>query len=143
MAAIRTAPVIHPKPSAAIGAAPATGTISPVLAWVLGLGWPIAIVVATAIEPAAADPSAVPSAMDSLISMVVLGLLAATGLAAYARHLRTPSWAGALGVVTLGLVAACPASGHHAIGTWWFAQLAVIGAMAAVSLGALRSSFRS
>lgn len=133
IAAVRRAPVIRAKP----------GALLPLSwAWALGLGWPAVIFLAAALEPAPADPTAATSAVGGLISFLLLGLLAGTALAASARHTSTPVWAGALGVAALGLTVACPASGHHAVGAWWFAQLALVGAMALLSFGALRSALR-
>jgi hypothetical protein len=34
-------------------------------------------------------------------------------------------------------VVACPVSGHHAFGLWWYAELAVVVGMLGVSLAAL------
>ncbi len=103
----------------------------------LGIGWPLAIVVIASIEPAPADPNAAPALLDSLLTAVMFGALVLTGVSAVSR-LRATAFAGVtLGVVGLGAAAACPLSGHHEFGLWWIGELAIYTAMLAASIAAL------
>lgn len=104
---------------------------------VLGIGWPLAMVVAIAVEPAPANPDApVPFVVGLAANALFIGLIA-TGIAAGIRH-RGAAVAGvATGLLATAFTVSCPASGHHALGLWWFAQLAVTTTMLGVSLAAL------
>jgi hypothetical protein len=114
------------------------------LAWatVLGLGWPLAFLAATVLEPAPAHAhEAVPTVVAAAQIAVMVGLYATVGLA-IARHSLTALAAAGTSVVALALTAACPLSGHHQFGMWWFGQLALVGGMLAVSVAALGSRAR-
>ncbi|HET6662671.1 MAG TPA: hypothetical protein VFG94_00360 [Acidimicrobiales bacterium] len=115
----------------------APGRLTPTWAAILGFGWPLAILVGDALTPPPANPEAAEPLIASLAVLALFTVLVATAAAAGNRH---PSAAG-LGVVT-GLIsvacgAACPASGHHAIGPWWFGQMGLTLVMLAVSVAAL------
>jgi hypothetical protein len=101
-------------------------------ALILALGWPLAWIIAVAVEPAA--PTAhVPLVLEvfSLGVMLAMGMLVVT---AAARRPAAVGWAGATGAALLFSAIACPVSGHHpGIGAWWFVQMAVIGGMVAVT----------
>ncbi len=101
-------------------------------ALVLALGWPLAWIIAVAVEPAA--PTAhVPLILEvfSLGIMLAMGALMVT---AAARKPAALAWAGVTGAALLFSAIACPVSGHHpGIGAWWFVQMAVIGGMVAVT----------
>lgn len=98
---------------------------------VLGLAW-IGFVLATSIlEPAPAQPTM--AWWESIALIVQLGALGAVaaGLA------RRTSWAagaslGASAIFTAS-VFACPATGHHMFGLWWFGEFAAVLAVAALS----------
>ncbi len=64
---------------------------------------------------------------------------AAYGLARRSRAGMVASVAG--GLVMMGLIVACPVSGHHEqVGAWWFGQLAAFTALTAAGLvGLVRS----
>jgi hypothetical protein len=111
-------------------------------ALILGIGWPVAVAIATALEPAPANPDAPVSAIAALIGLAfTAGLVAAVATAA-GRHTRAPVISMLFGVMALGLVVACPATGHHGFGAWWAAELAVYSGMFAASVGAFRSVTR-
>lgn len=111
-------------------------------ALVLGIGWPVAVAIATALEPAPANPDAPVSAIAALIGLVfTVGLVAAVATAA-GRNVRAPLFSMLFGVMALGLVVACPTTGHHGFGAWWVAELAVYAGMFAASVGAYRSVIR-
>jgi peptidoglycan/LPS O-acetylase OafA/YrhL len=103
----------------------------------LGLGWPLAIMLSIAVEPAPADPDASVPLIVGLAGLALFIGLLATGVAAGLRQ----RWAAVAGVAT-GLLAmtftvSCPATGHHTIGMWWVTQMVVTTAMLGVSLAAL------
>ena len=106
--------------------------LSKASALVLALGWPLAWIIAVAVEPAA--PTAhVPLILEvfSLGIMLAMGLLMVT---AAARKPAALAWAGVTGAALLFSAIACPVSGHHpGIGAWWFVQMAVIGGMVAAT----------
>jgi hypothetical protein len=68
---------------------------------------------------------------------VLLGAIVMTlvGLAMRARWAAVTSIGGA-SLLMAGVIA-CPVTGHHALGTWWVAQLAVAAGLLAMSGSAL------
>ncbi|HZM30049.1 MAG TPA: hypothetical protein VFB77_06135 [Acidimicrobiales bacterium] len=108
----------------------------------LGLGWPLAFLVRTALTPVPADPQAVAPAMAYLFGAGMMVALLLTATMAGVRD-RTAAIAGSVtGVLFLVDTVACPVTGHHSYGAWWFAQMAVVVAMLAVSVAALGSRAR-
>jgi hypothetical protein len=108
-------------------------------AWaaLLGVGWPLVFVLATAIEPAPADPNAATPLLVDLGSALLFGALVITAVAAASR-LRSTAVAGiATGVIALGFSVSCPLSGHHGFGMWWVAQMGMLAAMLGASVAAL------
>jgi hypothetical protein len=103
----------------------------------LGIGWPVATIASIALEPVPADPEA---SVPAIVVLASYALLAALGTTAIAAGLRHPSAAVAgafAGLIALTFTISCPASGHHAMGAWWFGQLALNLGMLAVSIAAL------
>jgi len=118
-------------------AEPRTGRRLPVwLAVAAGVLGPVVAAVCIALEPAPAHPDA----PDPLLT-VVLGyaLLAAwLGAAATALGRRPAALGWAVGVAALSVVMSvtCPSTGHHALGGWWYGQMAVcVGALGASAAG--------
>ena len=103
----------------------------------LGLGWPLAFLAMLALEPAPAEPDAAP-VVGVVLSLALLAGLVLTSAAAGTRQPLAAPAAVATGLVALTMSVACPVSGHHSYGAWWFAQMAVVVAMLAVSVAALR-----
>ena len=106
----------------------------------LGLAWYAAFSLVSATTPEPPRPEAV-SALDTAIYLVLFAVIGAmaVGLARRSRAGLLASAGGAL--LMLGLVVACPVSGHHEqVGAWWFGQLGVFTALTAVSLVGLRRS---
>lgn len=105
--------------------------------WVRALfaAWLVLYPVGALLEPAPADPDAGTPLAITLLGLVLMAswVAAAAGLAQRRRYGATASLlaAGCVFVAAAG----CPASGHHAIGGWWYAQMA--GATALVALSAL------
>ena len=135
----QTTTLVPEAPAAPAGPARPTDTrLSPTYAAVIGLGWFVGMWVMAALEPVPAD-AASHGALFQALSIVVTGLLLGT-VGAAALRLRAAAVLGTvLGVITLGGVVECPVSGHHVqLGLWWAAQLAIAGALLAVSAAGLR-----
>jgi hypothetical protein len=80
-------------------------------------------------------------ALDAVLTLAALAtLVAVTSLLACARRGDARGgWAAfGGGLYFLGLSLACPATGHHAIGGWWYVQLVTSLGMVAVGLVAVR-----
>ena len=89
----------------------------------LGLAWLVLFPLALALEPAAAAPDTIPLWEMAAGMLLLSGLgLTAVGLASR-KH-----WAGTASLCTSLVFAtgvfACPATGHHAFGLWWFGEMA-------------------
>ena len=111
-------------------------------AWPVGIGlaWYAAFTLVSATTPAPPRPEAL-SAWDTAIHLAVFAVIGAmaVGLARRSRAGLLASVGGAL--LMLGLVVACPVSGHHEqVGAWWFGQLGAFTALTAVSLVGLKRS---
>jgi len=113
------------------------GELSARWAGVIGIGWPLAIIVAMALEPEPADPAAAPSVLVELASLALFLTLVGTAIAAGVRHRAAAVGGVVTGLLTAAFSITCPASGHHVIGLWWFAQMGIVTAMLAVSAAAL------
>ena len=113
------------------------GELSTLWAGAIGIGWPLAIIVAMALEPEPADPAAAPSVLVELASLALFLTLVGTAIAAGVRHRAAAVGGVVTGLLTAAFSITCPASGHHVIGLWWFAQMGVVTAMLAVSATAL------
>lgn len=108
----------------------------------LGIGWPLAIVVTGALQPAPVEPAAPEPVIVQIAGLALLFGLLTTAVAAGIRH-RGAAVAGVVtGLLSTTFVVACPVSGHHDFGMWWFAELGIVSAMLAVSLVALGRSTR-
>ena len=109
---------------------------------VLGIGWPLAIVASMALEPTPADPSAPVPVLAELANLGLFVALVGTAIAAGVRHGAAAVGGVVTGLLVVPLAIACPVSGHHAIGLWWFAELGILTAMLAVSGVALQRTRR-
>ena len=115
----------------------ASGRLTRTWAGILGFGWPLAVVISIALEPAPADPEAAVPVVVSLASLGLLVALAATAVAAGNRHPSAAVAGAVTGLIGLGFTVSCPVSGHHTFGAWWYGQLVVTLAMLGVSVAAL------
>lgn len=114
---------------------------SPTSGWVLALGlaWIAFVALTLVLEPA---PSGAIAWWEELIALVQLGVLGsvAAGLA------RRANWAPAASLAASGMftvsVFACPATGHHAFGLWWFGEFAAVVSLTALSGAAVWRSRR-
>jgi hypothetical protein len=116
---------------------PAPGRLTPTWAGILGFGWPLALVVSIAIEPAPANPEAAVPVIVSLASLGFFTALVATAVAAGNRHPSAAVAGVVTGLIALAFTVTCPVSGHHTIGAWWFGQLGLTLAMLGASAAAL------
>jgi hypothetical protein len=133
----------HPKIPPAPPADPLrTQGLSEGWAAVLGLGWPLAFLVMLTLEPVPDNPEVAASTLAVVVSIAFYAGMIATSVFAGARHRAAAPAAVLTGLVTTGMVVSCPASGHHAFGAWWYAELAVVVAMLAVSVVGLRQVTR-
>lgn len=94
--------------------------------------WVLFLLAVLVLEPAPADPEAVPSLAATLTGVVLLTGLVAT-LGALGSRMRVGLRLSALtGLVALGSAVACPMTGHHGFGAWWAGELAAAGLVVAV-----------
>lgn len=130
-------PVLDSVPRLTKRAPSLDGELKTVWAALLGVGWPLALVLSDAIRPAPADPNAAPSLFAQLFTAVVFGALVLTAVAAASRMRAAAIGGAGLGGVMLFDSLACPLSGHHEFGLWFVADFAIFAAMLAVSVAAL------
>jgi hypothetical protein len=78
-----------------------------------------------------------------VLTLALLTGLMLTAVAAGTRQLLAAPAAVGTGLVALTMSVACPVSGHHSYGAWWFGQMAVVVAMLSVSVAALASRART
>ncbi len=100
----------------------------------VGIAWLVAYQVAVSLEPVTHQPE---PWYGVGLAVAFMGLLAATaaGLIAQRRWGLVVSLAA--GGFFTALSVACPLSGHHPFGAWWFGQMACALAMVGGSLFAL------
>jgi hypothetical protein len=85
----------------------------------------VAFIAAIELTPAPDGPEPVVTAVDLLIGNAILLTLAAVVCGMWAARRWSP-WVGAgFGGLLAVDVALCPATGHHVIGGWWYAQAAL------------------
>jgi multisubunit Na+/H+ antiporter MnhB subunit len=107
-------------------------------ALVVGASWYVLYLVVYAIEPASDHPDAFPAWLSATLEVTLLGLLGlmAAGLVAQRRWGLVASMSAA--VFLVGLVVACPVTGHHSFGAWWYGQMACAIGLVAITGAALR-----
>ena len=100
----------------------------------VGIAWFVLLQIAFALEPVTHQPE--PSYGIALEH--VMWLLLATTVAGLVMQRRwgLVSSLGAAGFLT-ALSIACPVSGHHPFGAWWFGQMACVLALDAISVVAI------
>jgi hypothetical protein len=103
----------------------------------VGVAWFVAYELAGALEPAPNHPE--PSYGVALgVTLLLLLAVTATGLVMQRRWGFVASLAAAGFFTALSI--ACPISGHHTFGAWWFGQMACTLGVGALSVVALRWS---
>lgn len=125
-----------PSPRAA-GSATSLRPLSRSWSVVLGVGWPLVVLASLALEPTPADPDAPVPLVIALASLGALAAVLATSVAAGLRHRAAAVTSVVSGLLLATFVVACPVSGHHELGLWWYAELALVVGMLGVSLAAL------
>ncbi len=109
--------------------------------WALVLtgAWIVIFTVGAALEPAPANPDAMPFLAAVLASGLMAGWLVMAAGFAQRRRYGAAGSLGAAGVL-VAMTIACPLSGHHAgIGTWWWFEVAGSLTLVAASRAALRA----
>ena len=103
----------------------------------LALAWVVFLPLAYVLEPSPARRGPAPG-WAVILELAFTTTIVVAGIA-LARRQRMGLLASA-GAAGLALAASvmCPVSGHHAIGAWWFVQMAGFAALAAVSVAGLR-----
>jgi peptidoglycan/LPS O-acetylase OafA/YrhL len=108
------------------------------VALAVGIAWLVLNEIAYALEPAAQQSVPVIGIVLELTMYVLLAAML-TGLVMQRRW----GFLASLGAAVLATAAsiACPITGHHAFGTWWFGQMACMLALVAISAVTLRRSY--
>jgi hypothetical protein len=96
-----------------------------------------------ALEPTATGPDALPGFLLTAMAVVVnVGMVVMiVGLVRRARWAFAAS--GALAILVVGQVVACPITGHHALGLWWGVQASIAAGLVGLSLAGWQSAARS
>jgi hypothetical protein len=131
------APAIAPAPARFDSRAWLLDAVDGRLGVVVAIAWLVLIQIAFALEPPARESLPV---IGVLLEVVMYALLATmvTGLVMQRRFGLVAS----LGAAVLATAAsiACPVTGHHTFGAWWFGQMACVLALVAVSVAVLQRS---
>jgi hypothetical protein len=116
------------------------GRIGKELSLVVAVSWYVLFFVGTALEPKPTNPDAIPAWLTVGVDVVLLSLLGVmtAGLLAKRRWGLVASM-GAAGVFLAASIA-CPVSGHHAFGAWWYGQMACALGLVGITGAALRRS---
>jgi hypothetical protein len=126
-----------PGDAAAVGRRELTDELSRGWARFLTIAWIVVFSLGATLEPAPANPDAMPFLAGVLATGLMTGWVVMA--AGFAQHRRYGA-AGSLGAagVLAAMTVACPLSGHHAgIGAWWWFEVAGSVALLAASRAAL------
>jgi hypothetical protein len=101
----------------------------------VGISWVVLLQIAFALEPASNHDVPVIGVLLELSMYALLATMVA-GLVMQQRFGLVAS----LGAAVLATAAsiACPVTGHHTFGSWWFGQMACVLALVGISAYALR-----
>lgn len=115
------------------------GALSPNWIGALAVAWVVVFVGSQLLEPAPSNPDAASPLWAAIVETAFFAAVLAmvAGFTGRSRMGALASFAAA--GVFLTMVVACPVTGHHAIGAWWYAQVAGTAALGTASLAALRS----
>lgn len=104
---------------------------------VVGIAWFVLIQVAFLLEPRTDHPVPVIGVLLEVTMYVLLATMI-TGLVMQRRF----GLVAAVGAAVLATAAAiaCPVTGHHTFGTWWFGQMACVLALVGITVAALHRS---
>ncbi len=106
----------------------------------VAIAWLVLLQIAFALEPATTRAEPIYGVVLELTMWALLATML-TGLVMQ-RRLGLVASLAAAGFMT-ALSVACPVSGHHAFGTWWYGQMACVLALVGVSVVALQLSSRA
>jgi hypothetical protein len=111
---------------------------APIVPWLprlLAFGWLATMVTLIGFEPSSSGIT--PPLWAELVVTAFFLVLAASGLAALARHRGIALWA-SLGAAGLGIVLgwSCRATAHH-MGSWWLAEVAIFASLFALTAASL------
>jgi hypothetical protein len=101
----------------------------------VAVAWIVLMEIAMAVEPATSRAEPVIGVLLQLAMWTLLATMI-TGLVMQRRFGLVASLGGA--VLATAASIACPISGHHTFGTWWYGQMACVLGLVAVSVVALR-----
>ena len=107
------------------------------LAGGVAIAWLVLLQIAFALEPATNQTEPIYGVVLELTMYALLATML-TGLVMQRRFGLVASL-GAAGFMT-ALSVACPVSGHHAFGSWWYGQMACVLALVSASVFALHRS---
>ncbi len=106
----------------------------------VGIAWLVAYQLAASLEPVTHQPE---PWYGVALGVTFMGLIAGTAAGLIAQR----RWGLVVSVAAAGfftaLSVACPVSGHHPFGAWWFGQMACALAMLGGSVAALGWSIRT
>jgi hypothetical protein len=108
------------------------------VALAVGVSWFVLNEIAFALEPASQQSVPVIGIVLEVSMYVLLSAMLA-GLIMQRRWGLLASFGAA--VLATAASIACPVTGHHAFGAWWFAQMACMLALVAISVVALRRNY--
>lgn len=110
------------------------------IAVAVGAVWIVLSQIVAAIEPA---PQESEPLIGTLLAWSMFGILLTMlgGLALRRRWGLVASLGGA--VLATSAAVACPTSGHHQFGTWWYGEMLCVLALVGASVAALRMSSAS
>lgn len=117
--------------------------VSPAWAWGTGIAWVVGYWAMLELEPTPTSPDALPGFFLTLMAVAVnVGLVVmVAGLVHRARWGFAAS--GALSMLVVGQVVACPITGHHTLGAWWAVQASIAAGLVALSLVGWQAAARS
>jgi hypothetical protein len=106
----------------------------------LAAAWVVGYFTAGMLEPAPRDPSVmnawyvtvINTALLGSLGVMVLGLIAKRRFGVFASVVATAAFATA--------VVACPITGHHSFGAWWFGEVLCVAGVAAATGYALHAT---
>ena len=106
----------------------------------VGVAWFVLTEIAYALEPTSQHPvPLIGIVLEVTMYVLLAGMLA--GLVMQRRWGLLVSFGAA--VLATAASIACPVTGHHSFGAWWFAQMACMLGLVAISVFALRRNYSS
>ena len=126
---------VEPAPPAQYGREWLRERIDGRVALAVGVAWFVLLQVAMMLEPATSNAVPIIGVVLELVMWTLLATMVA-GLVAQRRWGLAAALAAAVFETAASI--ACPTTGHHPFGAWWFGQMACVLALVAVSAIALQ-----